>query len=64
MTCCRRRERRLAAVPPAVAVLHSHQMEQARLFLRQAEEAWKKLDVEGTRTLATKARLLLDEVSE
>lgn len=55
-------ERRLSVISPAVAALHSQQVEQARTFLRQAEEAWKKLDVEGARTLATKAKVLLDEV--
>ncbi len=58
----RTQERRLSVISPAVAALHSQQLEQARLFLRQAEEAWKKMDVEGARTLATKAKVLLDEV--
>ncbi len=58
----RGQERRLAIMPAATAALHSQQVEQARLFLRQAEEAWKKLDLEGARTLATKAKLLLDEI--
>ena len=58
----RAQERRLSVVSPAIEALHSHQIQQARTFLRQAEEAWRKLDVEGARTLATKAKVLLDEV--
>ncbi len=55
-------QKRLADISGAVQALHAQQIEQARLFLRQADEAWKKLDVEGTRTLATKAKVLLDEI--
>ncbi len=58
----RTQRQRLDNVAPAVAALHTHQMQQARTFLRQADEAWKKLDVEGARTLATKAKVLLDEL--
>lgn len=54
--------RRLSGLTRAIIALHSHQVEQARLFLRQAGEAWNKQDVEGARTLATKAKVLLDEV--
>jgi hypothetical protein len=56
--------RRLITIPSAVSVLHAQQVEQARLFLRQADEAWKKLDIEGAHTLATKAKVLLDEIAE
>ncbi len=58
----RGQQRRLAALPRKLANTHIQQVQQARLFLRQADEAWKKLDVEGARTLATKAKVLLDEI--
>ncbi len=58
----RNQQRRLAALAPSLASSHAQQVQQARLFLRQADEAWKKLDVEGARTLATKAKVLLDEL--
>ncbi len=54
--------RRLNAIPSTMIALHSQQIEQARLFLKQATEAWTKQDIEGARTLATKAKVLLDEV--
>jgi hypothetical protein len=60
----RAQQKRLIGIPTAVVALHTQQIEQARLFLRQADEAWKKLDVEGARTLSTKAKVLLDEVLE
>jgi hypothetical protein len=58
----RSQQRRLSAISPAIAALHSQQVEQARLFLKQADDAWQKSDVDGARTLATKAKVLLDEV--
>ena len=58
----RSQQRRLGAIPPAVAALHSRQIEQARLFSKQADDAWQKSDVDGAGTLATKAKVLLDEV--
>lgn len=58
----RSQNQRLSALPNASVALHSRQVDDARLFLRQADEAWRKLDLEGARTLATKARLLLDEI--
>ncbi len=57
----RAQQKRLNAIPAAVVALHTQQIEQARVFLREADEAWKKLDIEGTHTLATKAKVLLDE---
>jgi hypothetical protein len=56
--------RRLNAVPTATVVLHTQQIEQARLFLKQASDAWAKQDIEGARSLATKAKVILDEVLE
>ena len=58
----RSQQRRLNAISPAIAALHSQQIEQARLFLKQADDAWQKSDVDGAHTLATKAKVLLDEV--
>ncbi|SEC46326.1 hypothetical protein [Terriglobus roseus] len=56
--------RRLNAIPTSIIALHTEQIEQARLFLKQANDAWTKLDIEGARTLATKAKVVLDEVLE
>ena len=56
--------RRLNAIPTATIALHTQQVEQARLFLKQASDAWAKQDIEGARTLATKAKVLLDEVTQ
>ena len=58
----RSQQRRLSAISTAVAALHSQQIEEARLFLKQADDAWQKSDVDGARTLATKAKVLLDEI--
>jgi hypothetical protein len=55
---------RLLAIPPARVASNSRIIEQARLFLRQANDAWGKQDVEGAHTLAVKARVLLDEMAE
>ena len=44
--------------------MHAREIDQARLFLKQATEAWNKQDIEGARTLATKAKLLLDEIPQ
>ena len=63
-TLLQSQHKRLAGISAATAALHAQQMEQARLFLRQADEAWQKQDVEGARTLATKAKLLLDEITQ
>ncbi len=60
----RSQQRRLNATPTATAALHSQQIEQARLFLKQADDAWQKSDVDGTLTLATKAKVLLDEIAQ
>ena len=58
----RTQNRRLAALPAAVAAMHSQQVEQARLYLKQAADAWNKQDMEGARTLGTKAKVILDEI--
>jgi hypothetical protein len=43
---------------------HQDQVERVRLFVKRAQEAWKSGDLEGTRTLATKANVLLDDISK
>lgn len=58
----RNQQKRLAALPGNLVTRDSPQVQQVKLFLRQADDAWKALDLEGTRTLATKARVLLDEL--
>ena len=58
----REQQRRLSGISSAIVAQHSRQIEQARLFLRQAHDAWQKSDVDGALTLATKAKVLLDEV--
>lgn len=54
--------RRLSTLSPALVARHSKQVEQARLYLKQAGDAWNKQDIEGARTLGTKAKILLDEI--
>jgi len=58
----RSQSRRLSGLPVAVVSSHKHQVDQVRLFLRQASESWSKQDIEGARVLATKAKVLLDEI--
>ncbi|ADV83339.1 lipoprotein [Terriglobus saanensis] len=43
---------------------HQDQVERVRLFVKRAQEAWKMGDLEGARTLATKANVLLDDISK
>lgn len=54
--------RRLSTLSPSIASSHSKQVEQARLYLKQAGDAWNKQDIEGARTLGTKAKVILDEI--
>lgn len=54
--------RRLSTLAPSTVARHSKQVEQARLYLKQAGDAWNKQDIEGARTLGTKAKVLLDEL--
>lgn len=44
------------------ASAHYDQMQRIRAFLKQADGAWKVGDIDGTRTLATKAKVLLDDI--
>ena len=41
---------------------HKADVEQARLYIRQAQESWNASDVEAAHTLATKAKVLLDDL--
>ncbi|SDF06659.1 hypothetical protein [Terriglobus roseus] len=58
----RTQNRRLASLSSYAIAMHTQQVEQARLFLKQAADAWKKQDMEGARTLGTKAKVILDEI--
>ena len=53
---------RLDRLPTAVAAAHAADVEQARRFLKGADEAWKTGDVEGAHTLVVKAKVLLDDL--
>lgn len=41
---------------------HRDQLQRIQNFLKQADDAWKSGDVDGARTLATKANVLLDDI--
>lgn len=53
---------RMDSLPLDVQNNHHDQFERVRNFVKQADDAWKSGDVEGTRNLATKARVLLNEI--
>lgn len=55
---------RLERLSLAVATAHAADVEQARRFLKSAEEAWKTSDLEGAHTLALKAKVLLDDLTK
>jgi len=57
-------EKRLAALPPATVSQQQSQLRRVRYFLRQAKQALNTGDAEGAKTLATKARLLLDDLTK
>jgi hypothetical protein len=52
-------DRRLKALPAAIVSKQRAQISKIRNFQRHAQDALKSGDVEGAKTLATKARLLL-----
>jgi hypothetical protein len=56
-------ERRIAELPRAIADRQEKQVANVRLFLKEASDALKGGDVEGAGILATKADLLLDDIS-
>ena len=56
--------RRIAALPTRKANAQKDQVRQVRHFLDQAEHALKSGDAEGAKSLATKAKLLMDDVEK
>jgi hypothetical protein len=56
--------RRIAALPPKTANAQKKEIRQIGNFLDQAEQALKSGDAEGANTLATKAKLLMDDVEK
>ena len=57
-------EKRLAALPSATISQQQSQLRRVHYFLRQAKQALSTGDAEGAKTLATKARLLLDDLTK
>lgn len=55
---------RLNGLPPQVARRQRSQVNRVRNFWKQAQEALNSGDVEGATTLATKAKLLLDDLDK
>ncbi|HEU4636294.1 MAG TPA: hypothetical protein VFS41_08965 [Edaphobacter sp.] len=55
---------RLSALPSAKVHQERSQVSRIRNFHRQAKDALNSGDVEGAKTLATKARLLLDDLEK
>ncbi len=56
-------EKRIGELPRAIADRQEKQIANVRLFLKEASDALKGGDVEGAGILATKAELLLDDLS-
>jgi hypothetical protein len=57
-------DKRLAALPSTTISQQQSQLRRVRYFLRQAKQALSTGDAEGAKTLATKARLLLDDLAK
>ncbi|HTC76391.1 MAG TPA: hypothetical protein VK684_12500 [Edaphobacter sp.] len=57
-------EKRLNALPAQKAEDEKAQVSKVRNFLKDAQEALKTGDAEGAKTLATKAKLLLDDLEK
>ncbi len=57
-------DKRLNALPPQTQQAQRAQISQIRNFWKQAVEALQAGDAEGARTLATKAKLLLDDLEK
>ena len=55
-------EKRLNALPAQMSDEQKAQISKVKNFQRQAQEALNSGDVEGAKTLATKAKLLLDDL--
>ena len=58
----RRQRSRLVALSSSVQAEHSAEVEQLRRFLKSAADSWKAADYTAAITLATKARVLLDDL--
>ena len=57
-------EKRLNALPSQIADEQKMQISKVRNFQRQAQDALNTGDAEGAKTLATKAKLLLDDLAK
>ena len=57
-------EKRLNALPSQIVDEQKAQISKVKTFQRQAQEALSSGDAEGAKTLATKAKLLLDDLSK
>jgi len=57
-------EKRLNALPAQKAEDEKAQVSKVKNFLKDAQEALKTGDAEGAKTLATKAKLLLDDLEK
>ena len=55
-------QRRLQAMPASRAASRKNTVTQVRLFLNQARQALAMNDLQGANTLATKAKILVDEL--
>jgi hypothetical protein len=56
--------RRIAALPARTADAQKRQIRQVRHFLDQAQQALNSGDADGAKNLATKARLLMDDLEK
>jgi hypothetical protein len=57
-------EKRIGELPSATADREQKQVAKVRQFLKEASDALKGGDVEGAGILATKADLLMDDLSK
>jgi len=57
-------EHRLNALPQTTVRAQQSQIRKVRYFLKQAKQALNTGDVEGAKTLATKAKLLMDDLEK
>ena len=57
-------EKRLNTLPAQLVEEQKAQISKVKTFQRQAQEALTSGDAEGAKTLATKAKLLLDDLSK
>ena len=57
-------EKRLNALSPQKAEEEKAQVSKVKNFLKDAQDALKSGDAEGAKTLATKAKLLLDDLEK